>query len=123
MRIAAAERTERGLVDRTLGDDREQPFPPDLAVGEEHVFLGGEVAEEGAGRDLAGLGDLLDRRTVEALPGEPLHRGILQRLAGARLLALTEPHDGGHGNILTHHDAWQQVKFVKLRKLSVAARM
>ena len=91
---------------------------PVVGVGEEHVFLGGEVAEEGAGRDLAGLRDLLDRGAVEALAGEQLHGGVVQRLARARLLALPEADRSGHEHIVTHPGAWQQMQLVSLRYLA-----
>ena len=71
-------------------DERGAALP---RVTEQHVFLRGEVAEEGAGRDLARGGDLLDGGAVEALAGEELHGGVVQRLTGPGLLPLTEADD------------------------------
>ena len=78
-----------------LGDDREQPLPAHLAVGEQHVFLGGEVAEEGPGRDLARLGDLLDGRRVVALLLKKPQRVLLDSCASLGLLPLAQPRRGG----------------------------
>ena len=52
-----------------------------------HRFLGGEVAAEGAGRDVGDRGDLLDGGLLEALPLAQLDGGVDQR--GARALFFT----------------------------------
>ena len=117
------ERGEGAGVGGLIGQDREQPFPPRVGVAEEGVLLGGEVAEERAGRHLAGVGDLLDGRAVEALAAEEVQRGFLQGLAGAGLLPFPEAHGGGHDHILAQKCSWQQLKFVSWRSLAVAARI
>jgi hypothetical protein len=44
---------------------------------QDELFLGAEVAVDGAGRDLGGLGDLLDRDRVEAALIEQVERDLL----------------------------------------------
>ena len=60
-------------------------------VGEDDVLLAAELAEEGAARDARRLGDLLDRRRLEALALEQLERRGDD--VGAR---------GGRGRCLAH---------------------
>ena len=52
------------------------------------------VPEEGPVGDVARLGDLVDGGAVEALLGEQLERGGLERLAGLLLLALPQARAG-----------------------------
>src|SRR5215475_14070054 len=68
----------------------------------DHVFLGREVAEEGARRDLGGLGDLLDRGGVVALRAEQPERVLPDGSTRPGLLALAQPRPwpgrpGGRG--------------------------
>src|SRR5215467_5931696 len=59
-------------------------------VVEHHVFFVGEVAEEGAWRNLYRLGDLLDGGGGVALLLEETQRVLLDRRPGTCLLALTQ---------------------------------
>jgi hypothetical protein len=59
-------------------------------VGHQHEFLGREIAEEGAGRDLGGVGDLFDRGIGVALLVEELERNPLNGFPGLDLLALAQ---------------------------------
>ena len=79
------QRTER-RHDRFVRRPRRQEVvhhgqPSDL-IAEQDVDLGGEVAEEGPGGDVGGLGDLLDGRLVVAVRLEQLERGRLEGHAG-----------------------------------------
>ena len=115
---------DRRLLRGPLGEDAEEGAAAIVGVGEEHVLLGGEVAEERARRHLAGLRDLLDRGAVEALAGEQHHGRVLQGLAGAGLLAFSQAdRRSDMMTILTHNGGWQQLQLAGLRYLAVAARM
>src|SRR4029453_18842323 len=59
-------------------------------VREDHVLLGGEVAEERARRDVGPLGDVRDRGLVVPALVEQAQGGRDDRLARALLLAFTE---------------------------------
>ena len=98
----------------TLGELGEERVEPLVAVGEQHVFLGRVVAEEGPLRDVARLDDLVDRGAVEALLGEQRQRGRLQRLAGLLLLALPQIPVAGHGQ-----QSWQKLTIGATRRKSV----
>src|SRR5262245_22840546 len=67
---------------------------PGSVAAKEDLVLGSEVAEEGAGRDVAGGGDLLDRGVVETLALEEVEGGVLERPARLLLLSLPEPRRG-----------------------------
>ena len=95
----AVEDDERGLGDRLHGGlvpGGEQPCGDRRGqrrvVGEHHVLLGAEVAEEGGAADLRALRDVVDGRGVEALGLEELEGGVAEPLGGAG-----DPHaiDGG----------------------------
>ena len=71
-------------------------------VAEQHLVLGREVAEEGAGRHVAGGRDLLDRGVLEPLALE-LERGVLERAPRLLLLALAEPEREVDGREVHRH--------------------
>jgi hypothetical protein len=50
--------------------------------GEEELLLAGEVLVDGAAREPRRLGDLLERRPLEAAPGEDLGRRLDEDVAG-----------------------------------------
>ena len=90
-RIAVAHRGERTLGRRAALQRLAQQLEALGVVGEQRVFLGVEVAEEGAGRDVGRGGDLLDRDVLEAPLGGEAQRGVGDLLAGAELVALAQP--------------------------------
>src|SRR5437764_113126 len=81
-------------------------------VAEEDVLLGAEVAEERARRGPDLGGDLLDRRRVEALLLEQLHRHAREVEPQPRLLALTQrghgSRIGGHGRRIAQTAVWRE---------------
>jgi len=84
------QRLQRSLARRARRDEGGDLVAMGLVVRHDEVDLRIEVAEERAGRDVGGGGDVLDRGGVEALAAEQLERGVDDRLARARLLALAE---------------------------------
>ncbi|MGX1030774.1 hypothetical protein RKD38_005455 [Streptomyces ambofaciens] len=64
---------------------------------ERRVLLGGEVAEEGALRDVGGLGDVVDGRLLVTALGEQFEGGAQQQVPGALLLEFTQAGTGGRG--------------------------
>src|SRR5690606_7272502 len=61
-----------------------------VLVREDDVLLGGEVAEDGAGRDLGALGDLLDRGAVVPLFLDQVVGGLPDRHARLDLLPFAQ---------------------------------
>src|SRR5690606_6018975 len=56
------ERRQQRLAGGSLGEHRAEGGQDLVGLVEDRLVLGGEVAEEGARRDLGGRGDVLDRR-------------------------------------------------------------
>ena len=71
-----------------LGDD---PVETVGVVGQDEVVLGGEVREEGPGRDVGGGGDLLDRGRVVPLSYEQVDGDILDPAAPVALRRIEPP--------------------------------
>ena len=83
-------RQQRWEVARLVRQCVEQPNEGPVALGEQHVFLRGEVPEERAGRHVTGAGNVLDGDLVEAPRGELIERRTHELEAGSFLLALAE---------------------------------
>jgi hypothetical protein len=76
-------------------------------VGDEHLLLARKIPEEGAGRDLGRVGDLLDGRVGVAVPADQRHRGAADGVAGLDLLAIPQSEsvsDVPHAAIVSGHD-------------------
>jgi hypothetical protein len=71
-------------VGRLRREDLEEVRALGVAVWEEHVLLGSEVAEEGSGRHLPRPGDVLDGHALEAPLGELAHPTRLRRHGRSR---------------------------------------
>ncbi len=108
---ALADRAQRGLACGPLQQAGHEELALLVGVAEEQRFLGGEVAEEGAGGDVARLHDLLDGGAVEALLREQLERGLLQCLTGLELLALPQADvrraRAVHCPMMTENGGWR----------------
>jgi putative drug exporter of the RND superfamily len=98
-------------VDRGAGSAAKlgvQPVERLVQSTEDDVLLGGEPGVDGSWRDVGALGDLRDRRTVEATFEDQLDGGARDRAPRALVVAFS-PSDGwlGHArslrqNVLTH---------------------
>ena len=97
-----AEGGEYGLVGRAGGQRLPQLGQPLGVVGEEGVFLGGEIPEEGPPRYARLGGDVVDGDGVVALLGEQPQGGVLQ--VGGRTLpvALPQPFPARHAGCPPH---------------------
>jgi hypothetical protein len=86
---------------------------------ESGLLLAREVAEEGALRDVDGLGDLVDGGLLVALGGEQFEGGAQQCVPGTGLLALAQRlHAGSPSN----GDSHRHVKiFVNCQWLTLAS--
>ncbi len=79
---------------RTLGEHGDVSLQPVGVVGEDYVFLGLEVVEEGPRRDVRGGGDVADRGLFEAVNLEKTQRRAFDTAAGVELLTRAETFDG-----------------------------
>jgi cytochrome P450 len=75
-----------------------------VELPQDHVFLGLEVAEEGAAPDARGLGDVFDGRLVEALVQEQLAGLVADGVPYGLLLTLAECRRA-YGQLLRLHTA------------------
>jgi hypothetical protein len=77
-----------GLVVGALAQTGAERVDGGAGFAEDDLLLGREVAEDRRARDVGRVGDLVDRRSSEALAGEQLHRRVADRVA-RRALAWT----------------------------------
>jgi len=104
---ARSDRRQRRLVRGSFQQRGHEPRAPGVAFRQQHRFFVGEVTEEGAGRDVAGLDDLLDRGPVEPVPGEQVEGRVLESFPRLELLPFPET-DIVHGAMMTGTASWRK---------------
>ena len=88
------------LVVEELAEGVERPVVEPIVHRQEQVFLVGEVLVDRAPGEAGRFGDLVERRPVEAAPGEHDLGGVEQGVAGVLAASLRGPLLNSHPPIL-----------------------